>query len=216
MPFNLRALQAQALLTYTRALYDWSPPDFKGISASSDSGMLSIGRSGTFSRGSEVVRWVSSPSWRISSLTHLAMVKTSWWRCTDSCRWISWLCSPYFLFFSAWQPCLGLASVSLLGYVALLSLGFLAEFLEAYIVNNLAKYCFTVDPLRRIIRILESLWSSRVHTYSGSSHCILFFIWNATGCTGAAMGSGTLCWSSGLESPSFGYPPDGDCVAPPW
>ena len=65
--------------------------------------------------------------------------------------------------------------------------------------------CFAVDPWRRIVRAVESSWSSRAHAELRFplGYWILTLLGNALSCAGAAMGSGTLWWLSRFEFPSF-------------
>ena len=72
-------------------------------------------------------------------------------------------------------------------------------------ISQNALSCFAVDPLRRIVRVVESSWSSRAQAelWFPLGHWILTLLGNAPGCAGAAMGSGTLWWLSGFEIPSF-------------
>ena len=72
-------------------------------------------------------------------------------------------------------------------------------------ISQNALSCFAVDPLRRIVRVVESSWSSRaqVELWFPLGHWILTLFGNAPGCAGAAMGPGTLWWLLGFEIPSF-------------
>ena len=72
-------------------------------------------------------------------------------------------------------------------------------------ISQNALSCFAVDPLTRIVRVVESSWASRAQAelWFPLGHWILTLLGNAPGCAGAAMGSGTLWWLSGFEIPSF-------------
>ena len=72
-------------------------------------------------------------------------------------------------------------------------------------ISQNALSCFAVDPLRRIVMVVESSWSSRAQAelWFPLGHWILTLPGNALGCAGAAMGSVTLWWLSGFEIPSF-------------
>ena len=72
-------------------------------------------------------------------------------------------------------------------------------------ISQKALSCFAVDPLRRIVRVVESSWWSRAQAelWFPLGRWIVTLLGNAPGCAGAAMGSGTLWWLSGFEIPSF-------------
>ena len=82
-------------------------------------------------------------------------------------------------------------------------------------ISQNALSCFAVDPLRHIVRVVESSWSSRAQAelWFPLGHWILTLLGNAPGCAGQQWAQEHCGGYLGSRSHHSTYLPEEDCVA---